>query len=57
MPLPTYKGYTVDYRCRQFRRITKGGLIEFIDFFSDKGDRLLARMIVEKKADWRLLHL
>lgn len=51
--LPTYKGYTVDYRLRQFRRVHPGdcvcggGEIEFIDFASKEGDALLAEMILE----------
>ena len=49
MPLQTYKDYTVDYRLRQFRRCEGGwerhGLIEFIDFKSEEGDRLLVEML------------
>ena len=49
MPLQTYKDYTVDYRLRQFRRCEGGwenhGLIEFIDFASEEGDRLLVEML------------
>ena len=49
MPLQTYKDYTVDYRPRQFRRCEGGwenhGLIEFIDFKSEEGDRLLTEML------------
>ncbi len=51
MPLPTYKGYTVDYRLKQFRMvhpgdcICGGGDIEFIEFSSEKGDILLSEML------------
>ena len=49
MPLQTYKDYTVDYRLRQFRRCEgrweNHGLIEFIDFTSEEGDRLLTEML------------
>ena len=49
MPLQTYKDYTVDYRLRQFRHCEGGwenhGLIEFIDFTSEEGDRLLVEML------------
>ena len=49
MPLQTYKEYTVDYRLRQFRRCNGGwenhGFIEFIDFKSEEGDRLLVEML------------
>jgi hypothetical protein len=39
--LPTYKGYTVDIRLKEFRKadIKKG--LEFIPFDSDRGDKLL----------------
>jgi len=47
--LPVYKGYTVDYRLKQFRKCPKSPLsrkmIEFVDFDSDKGDLLLCEMI------------
>lgn len=58
MPLPTFKGLTVDYRLRQFRRVpTDFGPIDFIPFDSDEGDTILAEMIREGKADWSKLHL
>ena len=63
MPLQTYKDYTVDYRLRQFRRCEGGwenhGLIEFIDFKSEEGDRLLVEMLeqglVPEEQLWRLV--
>jgi hypothetical protein len=50
MKLQKYKNYTVDYRLKQFRRVSftkKGfpGKIEFLNFDSEKGDRLLGQMI------------
>ena len=49
LALPTYKGYTVDYRLKQFRGCQGGwenhGVIEFIDFDSEKGDEILTEMI------------
>jgi hypothetical protein len=51
--LPTYKGYTVDYRLKQFRLVHPGncvcggGDIEFIDFDSERGGELLAEMARE----------
>ena len=52
MKLQTYKGYTVDYRLRQFRKVAtkNGGVdftkpIQFLDFDSYQGDELLAEMI------------
>lgn len=44
--LPTYKGYIVDYRLKQFRSQPEDhGIIKFIDFESEKGDELLTEMI------------
>lgn len=47
--LPTFKGYTVDSRLKEFRRIQKQGKhfagMEYIGFDSDKGDRLLSAYI------------
>jgi|GEM_PF-3530977 len=43
--LPTYRGYIVDYRLRQFRSQPEiPGVIEFINFTSLKGVELLAEM-------------
>ena len=45
MPLPTYKGYIVDYRLKQFRsQPADYGVIEFIEFSSEKGRSLLEEM-------------
>ena len=43
--LPNYKGYTVDARLGQFRKVFKSGMIEFLEFDSEKGDRLLTLYI------------
>lgn len=40
--LPTFRGYTVDFRLRQFRKVVFGNMPEFIDFASDMGRKLLA---------------
>jgi hypothetical protein len=46
MPLQEYRGYTVDYRLKQFRKCPPDhGIIEFIDFKSWKGDELLCEML------------
>ena len=42
--LGTFKGYTVDFRLRQFRKILRTKLPEFIDFDSSEGIELLAQM-------------
>lgn len=45
--LPTFRGYTVDYRLRQFRRVEFGKTLEFIPFDSSKGRQLLQEMQAE----------
>lgn len=63
MPLPeiTYRRrrHFVDWRLNQFRSIPRGhGLIEFVDFRSDKGDRMLMFMMRRKmRIEWSLLRL
>jgi hypothetical protein len=42
--LPTFKGYTVDMRLREFRKVTSGEKIEFIPFDSPDGKELLGRL-------------
>ncbi len=45
--LGTFKGYTVDFRLKQFRKVPKDephGLIEFVDFNSPKGAKLCDQM-------------
>lgn len=42
--LTSYKGYTVDYRLKEFRRVAQGQLV-FIPFASNYGDKLLGEMI------------
>ena len=42
--LPVFKGYTVDVRLKQFRKVNAQG-IQFLDFDSPEGDRLLAQYI------------
>lgn len=41
--LPTFKGYTVDKKLRQFRKVSRGKnpQIEFIEFDSEEGQVLL----------------
>lgn len=41
--LPTFKGYTIDERLKEFRKVTRGKepTIEFIPFDSDKGKKIL----------------
>lgn len=42
--LPEFKGYTVDERLREFRKVVHGKSIEFIGFDSRKGIKLLKKM-------------
>ena len=46
--LPTVKGYTVDQRLSQFRKVTwhedENPSIEFVEFMSPKGEQLLEEM-------------
>jgi len=44
--LPTFKGWTIDARLKQFRKVSRGESpeIEFIDFNSEKGQELLAEI-------------
>ena len=39
-----FKGYTVDLRLGEFRRIFHGGCMEFIPFNIPEGQKLLAQM-------------
>jgi hypothetical protein len=50
--LPVFRGYTVDFRLREFRRVPKdhGMNIEFIPFDSPKGQTLLAALARASKA-------
>ena len=42
--LPTFKGYTVDMRLREFRKATPGEKLEFIPFDSPEGKKLFAEL-------------
>lgn len=43
--LPVYAGWTIDLRCRQFRKVHEDGWIDFVEFDSSEGDRLLSRFV------------
>lgn len=49
--LPVFKGYTVDARLGQFRKVFKSGGIEFLEFDSEKGDKILTQYIKTLDAD------
>lgn len=44
LKLPIFEGYTVDARLRQFRKV-QGHSIEFIDFDSSDGKKILLRYL------------
>ena len=48
--LPTFKGYTVDVRTSEFRKAEPGKLIEFIDFTSEEGMKLIQEMEANSEA-------
>lgn len=44
--LPTFKGYTVDMRLRQFRKVDRSKpSIKFIEFDSSEGQELLSEYL------------
>ncbi len=42
--LPTFEGYTIDDRLRQFRRFNDEGWLEIIDFGTPKGKAIRERL-------------
>jgi hypothetical protein len=42
--LPTFKGYTVDIRLKEFRRAIPEVTLEFIPFDSPEGEKLLEEL-------------
>lgn len=42
--LQTFKGYTVDFKLREFRKVRRDGELKFIDFDSPKGRQLQKHM-------------
>ena len=42
--LPTFKGYTVDMRLREFRKAIPGVTLEFIPFDSPEGEVMLEEL-------------
>lgn len=48
--LPEFKGYTVDRRLREFRRIVFGEMPEFVPFESVRGKELMAEMRKERQS-------
>ena len=46
--LPIYKGYTVDYRLKEFRKFDDDGWLAWFPFHDEFGDELLAEMIAKR---------
>ncbi len=49
--LPVFHGYTVDERLREFRKVPRDTLPEFIPFDSPAGGRMLLAFIATKTDD------
>ena len=43
--LPTYKGYTVDLRLKEFRKAEYGKALEFLTFDSEKGKKMITEFL------------
>jgi hypothetical protein len=58
--LPTFNGYTVDVRLREFRKITSVSESEFVGFDSPEGDMLLEGFLdtldAKNKQDFQFLN-
>ena len=54
--LPIFKGYTVDLRLQEFRKIEPNKLPEFIPLLSDKGARLFYEFKQTKEGQKELDH-
>ena len=46
--LPVHRGYTVDFKLRQFRKAIPDKALEFISFDSEKGEELLISLRDER---------
>ena len=54
--LPAFKGYTVDIRLKQFRKMTFGQMPEFIEFDSPKGKPILEEYLESnREAEMQLM--
>ena len=54
--LPTFKGYTVDMRLKEFRKAVWGKEIEFLSFESAKGKRLLIAFLQTSEGEEELAY-
>jgi len=57
--LPVYKGYTIDIRLGQIRKVPLDDLPVFLDFDSEEGDAILSEFVLSldkrKKRDKEIL--
>ena len=49
--LPTFMGYTIDARLREFRKAEYGKCLEFIPFDSPKGRALMKKYLAQRKEE------
>jgi hypothetical protein len=54
--LPTFKGYTVDMRLKEFRKAVWGEEIEFLSFERAKGKRLLIAFLQTSEGEEELAY-
>ena len=47
--LPIFRGYTVDFRLKEFRKLKRGKHFEFIPFESPTGRKLLKELYLNLK--------
>jgi hypothetical protein len=52
--LPTFKGYTVDMRLREFRRAISDVVLDFIPFESPEGRKLLDEL---QSFAWQVINI
>lgn len=52
--LPTFKGYTIDMRLQEFRKVPRTRIPEFLPFLSQKGIMLFSEYAKTKKGQKEL---
>lgn len=55
--LPVYKGYTIDFRLREIRKIIFGQIPEFIPFNSKKGQRLFKKFLETEEGQQEIKYI
>ena len=54
--LPTFKGYTVDMRLKEFRKAVWGEEVEFLSFEGEKGRRLIIAFLQTSEGEEELAY-